>query len=211
MMSKEKICSGCEESKSLDEFYKASDRKEGRRSTCKICDLDKCRKYRRTHKDEIKVFSKRFRDNHREQRRKEGREYYQNNKDKRRDYERAKRKSDPIFNLRKKLKNQIWRALKRQDLTKTKSCMEYVNYTIQELHNHLELQGYYLLEDPSIDHIIGQSLFDFTDESEIRKCWDLRNLRALDLNENIRKGSKLDVGLIKLYGIEDLLPTGVII
>jgi hypothetical protein len=39
-----------------------------------------------------------------------------------------------------------------------------------------------------------------------KKCWDLRNLRPLEIKENCSKQDKLDIELIKQYNIEDLLP-----
>ena len=42
-----------------------------------------------------------------------------------------------------------------------------------------------------------------------KKCWNWRNLRYLPAEENSSKGDALDIGLIKSYGIEDLLPEGV--
>ena len=61
-------------------------------------------------------------------------------------------------------------------------------------------------DDLHIDHIIPSSLFDHTDEEKIKKCWNWRNLRYLPAKENLSKSDKLDMGLVKSYGIEDLLP-----
>ena len=59
------------------------------------------------------------------------------------------------------------------------------------------------------DHIIPQSLFDHTNEEEVKKCWNWRNLRYLPAEENMSKGDTLDMDLVKSYGIEDLLLEGV--
>ena len=64
-------------------------------------------------------------------------------------------------------------------------------------------------DDLHIDHIIPCSLFDHTNEEEIKKCWNWRNLRYLPAKENISKQNALDMDLVKSYGIEDLLPEGV--
>ena len=64
-------------------------------------------------------------------------------------------------------------------------------------------------DDLHIDHIIPSSLFDHTNEEETKKCWNWRNLRYLPAEENKNKKDKLDMDLVKSYGIEDLLPVGV--
>lgn len=63
-------------------------------------------------------------------------------------------------------------------------------------------------DDVHIDHIIPSSLFDHTNEEEIKKCWHWRNLRYLPSIDNKSKGNTLDLDLIRSYNIEDLLPEG---
>ena len=69
-----------------------------------------------------------------------------------------------------------------------------------------ENQGATIKGKWQIDHIIPQTVYDWTDEEEIRKCWDLRNLRPLCAIENTSKKNNLDLDLIVKYQIEDLLP-----
>ena len=64
-------------------------------------------------------------------------------------------------------------------------------------------------DDLHIDHIIPCASFDHTNEEEVKKCWNWRNLRYLPAEENKSKQDKLDMDLVKSYGIEDLLPVGV--
>ena len=110
------------------------------------------------------------------------------------------------FRLRYNVANSIRQALKKRGIQKTQSCMKYIDCTIKELQDHLEAQGYSNLNKPSIDHIIPQSLYDFTDPLEIKKCWNLRNLRALELTVNQSKNDTLDMDLINQHTINDLLP-----
>ena len=85
--------------------------------------------------------------------------------------------------------------------------MTYIGCTIEFMKEHLNsTKKPEWGDDLHIDHIIPSSLFDHTNEEEIKKCWNWRNLRYIPAEENISKGDTLDMGLVKSYGIEDLLP-----
>lgn len=88
--------------------------------------------------------------------------------------------------------------------------MEYVSFSIQELVAHIEKQfepwmnwgnqGKYKVEtwkddDVStwtwqLDHIIPQSSFDFSKIEEIKKCWELSNLRPYSAKLNVIEGDR---------------------
>ena len=185
----------------------------------KIAEIKK--QHYKNNKENIEAYQKQYREDNKEKVANRKKIYQQNNKEKIAIYQkqyanenrnkinkhaRDRRKTDPLYKLRGDLSTLMWYALKSQNLSRKKSFMKYVNYTIQDLYNHLKHQGHYDLTKPSIDHIIPQSLYDFSDEIEISKCWDLRNLRPMELNENSSKNNNLDMDLIRLYGIEDLLP-----
>jgi len=57
-----------------------------------------------------------------------------------------------------------------------------------------------------IDHIIPQSLYNFNNLEEIKKCWHYRNLRPMDSLKNLRKNNKIPWELIESEGLGDLLP-----
>jgi len=221
-----KKCSTCKSIKKLSEYHRRKSIKSGYRSQCKSCIsgkrslhyqanreriLKKNNKYSRENKERRAIYHKQYSKDNREALSGYQKQHYRQNKDhilnQHSQYKRDKRKNDPVYRLRENLSSQIWRALNDQNLSKTKSCMEYVDYTAKQLYEHLELQGYSLIEAPHVDHIIPQSLYDFTDENEISKCWDLRNLRPLDASENMSKHNTLDMDLVRLYGIEDLMPS----
>jgi hypothetical protein len=130
---------------------------------------------------------------------------YSNEKQKRR--AKKLRKTDPNFVIRKSISYFIWKSLKDNNSSKNgKSCLDYLNYTIEELKKHLENQfeswmtwnnhGVYkkdLWNDNDsgtwtwqIDHIIPQTDLPYTsmDDENFKKCWSLENLRPLSSKNN---------------------------
>jgi hypothetical protein len=117
-----------------------------------------------------------------------------NNSQKRRDYAnkwiKEKARKDLSFRIKRSISASLKKYLRENKKDKT---LSYLSYTIEELVEHLKNQfdekmswdnyGSYW----EIDHIIPQSIYDFTKEENIKKCWDLRNLRPLEKIENIKK------------------------
>jgi GNAT superfamily N-acetyltransferase len=63
--------------------------------------------------------------------------------------------------------------------------------------------------DPSkyhIDHIIPCSIYDFTNDNDIWKCFHPKNMRIIKGAENIRKSNKMEMDLVHNYGIGWLMP-----
>tara|TARA_B100001741_G_scaffold3682_2_gene3130 strand:+ start:4328 stop:5323 length:996 start_codon:yes stop_codon:yes gene_type:complete len=95
----------------------------------------------------------------------------------------------------------------RETLKGTHKSVHTIQYTGlssgEELMRHLETtfqpgmtrENYGIPKDGSmgwvIDHIIPKALYDHTDETEIYKCWNYKNLQALWKSDNEAKGSKL--------------------
>ena len=124
---------------------------------------------------------------------------------------------DPLVKLRLTISHYIYKGLKTVNLNKTpKGSMLYINYTMIQLKQHIESQfedwmtwkNHGVIQEGNwqLDHIIPQTSYDWTDENEIKKCWDLRNLRPLCSIENSSKHNTINLLLIKEYQIEDLLP-----
>jgi len=167
------------------------------------------RKYDEKNRDKRKVYSKMYREKNGEK----IKDYFNKNKLKlnknKNKYIKDRIKTDHQFRLKRNIKRLFSFFMKGK---KYKSTFEYLNYTLEELKDHLEKQfdsnmswsnyGKYW----EIDHIIALHWFNFMDEGDIKKCWNLRNLRPLNISENRHKQSKLDIDLIKLYNIIDLLP-----
>jgi hypothetical protein len=174
---KEKTCTKCKNTKSVAEFTKNKRSVDGWKHTCKVCE----RRYHNNQEYRDKVNKRRV-------------ERY---------------KEDEGYRLKACLSGGLYRALKGVGLSKNNiSIIKYFDCTKEEIFERLNStkDQKWTDEDLHIDHIIPVSLFDHTDDNEIKKCWNLRNIRYLPALENLSKGDKLDMELIKKYGIEDLLP-----
>ena len=58
------------------------------------------------------------------------------------------------------------------------------------------------------DHLIPVTYFDFSDESELKMCWNFTNIRVENFEKNKNKGNRLDVLSTKHYFNELYLKTG---
>jgi len=135
-----------------------------------------------------------------------------NNSDKRRIYARkwVKNKRDTNINFR--LKTCISASIRFYFKKNNTRTIDIIGYSIEELKVHLENQ---FTEEMtwenygtfwSIDHIIPQSLYNFLDKDEIKKCWCLKNLRPLKIKDNASKSNKVDEKLIEELGLRNVYP-----
>jgi len=220
-----KVCKTCDESKILDN-YRSRNRNNRTyyESDCRLCEKEKnkirCKKRYQENKEWYKNYSK----EKKKEKSKYNKEYYLKNKDKIKKYKASrkkidaenikiwfknKRKTDPCFKLRQLFSNSIRRGLKKN---KPKSCLNYLDYSFEELKTHLESQfepwmswdnhGLYNSNwddfDQStwtwqIDHIIPQSClpYDSFNHPNFKKCWCLDNLRPLSSKQNLLDGTRL--------------------
>ncbi len=130
-----------------------------------------------------------------------------------RGYYKERYANDPAFKCRSLISKDIRLALKKQGKSKSRrSCLGFLQYTVEELKAHIEKQfdiwmswnnhGNYnpqtWNDDDSstwrwqLDHIIPQSklLYCSMEDENFKKCWALENLRPLSAKENIKKGNK---------------------
>jgi hypothetical protein len=196
-------CTKCGEEKLLGEFHRKSTGKYGKRATCKLCR----KQYREANKEKIKEYQKQFREENKEKLTEYMKQYRQDNKERTNERARNRRKNDEQYRIRCCLSSSLWSALNDAGKTKNASILTYIGCSIEFMQEHLNSTkkpdwG----DDLHIDHIIPCASFDHTNEEEVKKCWNWRNLRYLPAEENISKGDTLDMDLVKSYGIEDLLP-----
>lgn len=90
-----KACTKCGQTKPVDDFSKAPERKDGRRSHCKQCTCDSAKAWRLANPEKAKEKDARSREKHREARLAREREYREKNREKRnaesREYHRKNR------------------------------------------------------------------------------------------------------------------------
>lgn len=115
-------------------------------------------------------------------------------------YCRNRYKNDILFRMKENVRRVILFYLKKANGAKNKSkTWGSLTFNSQQLKEHLEKQfdekmnwenyGSYW----EIDHIYPQSrlLYDSLEHPNFLKCWDLDNLRPLEVKENFIKGNKL--------------------
>jgi len=111
-----------------------------------------------------------------------------------RQYEKNRRKIDPLWGIKKNLRTRMWEALKH--FKKSKSTMELTGCTLEELKKHLENK----FEDGMswdnygvwhLDHIIACANFDLSDPEQQKICFHYTNLQPMWGENNMKKGSRL--------------------
>lgn len=125
----------------------------------------------------------------------------------------AKLRKNKIFNLKMLISRSIYKKLKEKNKSKNEeSCLKYLNYSIEDLKQHLESQfepwmswnnhGQYIFStwddnDSTtwkwqLDHIIPHSTFNYDsmDHPDFIKCWSLDNLRPYSAKLNVIDGTR---------------------
>ncbi len=115
-----------------------------------------------------------------------------------RDYEKNRKDSDPLYKLISNFRTAIWTVLKESNVDKYGHYFEVLQYTPEELINHLEKQ---FKDDMTwdnygiwhVDHKLPITSFDIQEmgDEEFMRCWCLNNLQPMWGEENIRKSNKL--------------------
>lgn len=146
----------------------------------------KYKKWSVKNKDKLKKYHKTWRDNNEKYRK------YKN------DYEKNKKKNDPIYKLNSYLRTAIYSSLTEKNIKKDKKTSNILNFTINELKSHLELQftngmSWENYGEWHVDHILPISHFNYKsiDSEEFKECWSLSNLRPLWSSENLSKNNKI--------------------
>ena len=191
----EKTCTGCGESKLLEEYYKDKTDKYGRRAKCKECVKAYNKKYNQSEAGKAK--KKAY--NQSEAGKEKRKAYRESGKKKayHKAYMKNRRHNDPVYKLQCNLRSGFGNWIKGH--TKTCRTEQYVGCTYKELLDHLESQFEEGMTWENhgqwhIDHIKAQSRFDPTIEEEKFKCWHYTNLQPMWSSENISWGNKKKPG-----------------
>lgn len=211
-----KVCNSCKLNKEYSQFRTRKNIHNTKtvyfRNICKICEkvYDKLRKLKSKNKSKLNrknyYLLNKIKENN------NSKIYYNSNKLKinkaRGIYHNRKMINDPSYRLRYLVSKSIYKALKKQNLSKNNSSIwKYLNYNKNDLKIHIENLfenwmnwnnwGRYNAQtwddnDEStwtwnIDHIIPQSKLPYQNMEDInfKKCWALNNLRPYSAKRNI--------------------------
>ena len=115
-----------------------------------------------------------------------------------RDYERNRKARDPLYKLISNFRTAIYTVLKESNVDKYGHYFDVLQYTPEELINHLEKQ---FKDDMTwdnygiwhVDHKFPITSFDIQEmgDEEFMRCWSLDNLQPMWGEENIRKSNKI--------------------
>lgn len=131
----QKICSTCKLEKLIQEFNKDKYKPDGLTSSCKICISDRWKRYKESHKEQIKESTENFNARRRQERkdnpeeiRQKAREHYAKTREKRSEYDRLyrERHAEAISERRKiqrmsqvelnSLRNKDWRVKNKEKI-----------------------------------------------------------------------------------------------
>ena len=122
------------------------------------------------------------------------------------EYIKKRRKNDPLFRLKQNMRTRVLKALKAQTASKNQRTIVYLNCSIAQLYNYLELQ----FKDSGmnwvnmgrkdceggrgweIDHRRPCDSFDLNDEEQKYMCFHWTNLQPMWGQENNNKGDDYD-------------------
>jgi hypothetical protein len=183
-----KKCTKCQIEKSLNEFSKDKQQKNGLSCWCKKCVNLKGKKWytqnKEKHLEYAREYNKTWVQENREHIKEYGHGYRQNNKEKIRETEKIyKEKNQHVGRWRDLLKS----TLKRFHRDKSANTQTLLGYSATQLKEHLDSQGMDW-ENDHIDHIIPLSWFK--KNTPIHIVNDLRNLQPLSAKENLKKSNK---------------------
>ena len=115
-----------------------------------------------------------------------------------RKYEKHRKDTDPLYKLITNFRTAIWTVLKESNVDKYGHYFDVLQYSPDELINHLETQ---FKDDMTwdnygiwhVDHKLPITSFDIQEmgDEEFMKCWSLDNLQPMWGEENIRKSNKI--------------------
>jgi hypothetical protein len=160
------------------------------------------KKYRQKNKQRLDEYTKIWYEQNKEYRKEYLKEYREKNIDKirgiKRNYEKTRKHNDPLYKLIANFRTAIYQVLKENNVQKNGHYFDILQYTPNELINHLENQ---FTENMTwdnygewhVDHIKPITYFKISEigDDEFMKCWSLNNLQPMWGHENIRKSNNI--------------------
>jgi hypothetical protein len=169
--------------------------------------------YRDKTKEKMRAYSKDYLARNSDRKKEYLKKYVKENRKKINEYYRDKTVNDIKHKTKKNINSSFRRVFKKYSInSKSKKFFEYSGVSLELYFLYFssrysqELELYLNKGEYHIDHIIPCALYDFSDEEEIKKCWQPENLRIIPAEENLSKSGKLDMDLVIEHNIQHLLP-----
>ena len=180
-----KKCSKCKVEKEFTDFSKNRSRKDGLHHQCKSCVKD----YYEANKEDIAAYSKAHFEANREKR-----------KEQKKEYQRNRRKSDPLYKLKDNLRSRTSAAFRAGGYSKSSKTQEMLGVNWGVVSAHIERQftkgmNWENQGEWQIDHIIPLS--SANTEEELKKLCHYSNLQPLWAEENLSKSDSVNGQQIK--------------
>jgi len=206
---KSKVCYKCKDNKSLVNFGKNKNQKDGFRMYCKQCvtkyyskrNSKTDKKWQKNNTEKRKIQKDAYYQNNKEKRLQQNKEWYIINKEhirkRQKIYDNKRYKNDISHKLSCCISTGIYQSL--NGAKNRKKWQTLVGYSLEELKSHLEflfkpgmswdnhgLKGWH------IDHIKPKSHFHFKsyEDAGFKQCWSLDNLQPLWASDNLSKSNR---------------------
>lgn len=194
-----KQCKRCLKEKKLDEFSLNCRKLDGYEIYCKECKSKFAKEYRSRHPETILESKKKYASENREKISKYMKNYRISYKPIRNAREKERLITEPDYMLKKRLRNNILKYLKKDGIKKSCSTSDLLGCSHEFFKSYFESkfvdgmtwEMFCTSDKIHIDHIIPVDAFDLTNEDEVRKCFHYTNLQPLWKKDNLSKSNKL--------------------
>lgn len=160
------------------------------------------REYRAKNSEKTSEYNKKYKELNSDKIKLRRSEYRKENQDKINQYNRDLRVKDPMFAIKKSIRNRLWEILSGQHTEKDKKFIEYIGCSLDKLKEHIETQFKSGMswdnygKEWHIDHILPIS--NARNEQQVYILSNYRNLRPLFKNDNLKKNNRADICWQKL-------------
>merc|ERR1711991_129039 len=158
-------------------------------------DLESRRQWRNENPDRVKAWNDKAYKKHRDKILKQKKEYGKKNRKRINKYQREKYQNDMSYKIAVLTRSRVRDFIKGD--VKESSALEYLGKDLDFVQAWLNFQFYDGMDFSNhgdywhIDHVTPCESFDLTNEEELKKCFNWKNLQPLRAKKNISKGDKI--------------------
>lgn len=161
--------------------------------------IERVRTYEKNNKETVRNTKRNYREKNSEKYREYAKSYKETYKPIRNAREKQRLVEDPIYALKKRLRNSMLTYVKKFDVKKPGTTIDLIGCSYEEFRSYFEskfVEGmtwelFCSSGEIHIDHIIPVSAFDFSIQEEIYKCFHYTNLQPLWKLDNLKKSNKI--------------------